>query len=153
MLFRSRVTLSDDDGADLADFIIGKKVSAADGQYYVRQAGNDQVYTVNLTPEDLSTQFEDWIERDLLKLNPLDLKTVSINDYSVITQQQPVLGSDGLQVVTIVQGVDMQSDIQLQYDQEGLDWKIKQLIAFQKGVPEEKKLTEDEELKIGRAHV
>ncbi len=142
----TRVTLSDDDGADLADFIIGKKVSAADGQYYVRQAGNDQVYTVNLTPEDLSTQFEDWIERDLLKLNPLDLKTVSINDYSVITQQQPVLGSDGLQVVTIVQGVDMQSDIQLRYDQEGLDWTIKQLIAFQKGVPEEKKLTEDEEL-------
>ena len=142
----TRVTLSDSDGGDLADFIIGKKVGAADGQYYVRQAGNDQVYTVHLMPEDLSTQFEDWIERDLLKLNPLDLETVSINDYTVVTQQQPVLGSDGLQVVTIVQGVDMQSDIQLRYDQKDLDWTIKQLIAFQKGVPEEKKLTEDEEL-------
>ncbi len=142
----TRVTLSDGDGADLADFIIGKKIGAADGQYYVRQAGNDQVYTVNLTPEDLSTKFEDWIERDLLKLNPLDLETVSINDYSVVTQQQPVLGSDGLQVVTIVQGVDMQSDIKLQYDQENLDWKIKQLLAFKDGTPEEKKLNEDEEL-------
>ena len=51
----TRVTLSDDGGEDLADFIIGKKVDSAPSQYYVRQAGNDQVYTVELKPEGLST--------------------------------------------------------------------------------------------------
>ena len=142
----TRVTLSDAEGKTLTDFIIGKMVRTADGQYYVRQAGNDQVYTVKLQPESLSTQFEDWIERDLLKLDPLELQDVSINDYTVITQQQPVLGNDGLQVVTVVQGVDMQSDIQLQYDQNDLEWKLKQLVVFQKGLPKEEKLTADQEL-------
>jgi hypothetical protein len=142
----TRVTLSDNGGEDLADFIIGKKVDSAPSQYYVRRAGNDQVYTVELKPEGLSTKFEDWIERDLLKLDPLEFQDVSISDYTVITQQQPVLGADGLRVVTVVQDIDMEAEIKLRYDQIDLEWTLEKLVAFEKGNPREEKLGEDEQL-------
>ncbi len=81
-----RVTMSTEDGKIMADFVIGDEVKGGEGQRYVRRAGKDQVYTVQIDPGKLSTKFEDWIERDLLKLDTSDVTQVAINDYSAVVQ-------------------------------------------------------------------
>jgi hypothetical protein len=78
----TRVIMSDADDKTLVDMIIGKKVKDAEGQRYVRNTNQDVVYIVELDPESLSTNFDDWIEDDLLQLSPFDLTQVFINDYS-----------------------------------------------------------------------
>ncbi len=65
----TRVTMSDESGKPLVDLIVGKAVRDAEGQRYVRAAGQDVVYVIEIDPSKLSTNFEDWIEKDLLKLN------------------------------------------------------------------------------------
>ena len=145
-----RITFSSKEGEPLADFIIGKKVAGAEGQYYVRQANNDQVYTVSLDPASLSTRFEDWIERDVLQFDPLELTDVGISDYNVLTQQQLVPAAEGLQVVTVVEGLDMKADIQLEYDQRDLEWKLKDLIVFDEGKPRKENLADDQQLNKAR---
>ena len=141
-----RITFHSAKGEPLADFIIGKKVAGSENQYYVRQASNDQVYTVALDPGSLSTRFEDWIERDVIQFDPLELKDIAISDYTVLTQQQPVLGAEGLGVVTVVEGIEMEAEIVLEYDQADLEWKLEKLIAFEKGQPREEKMTADQQL-------
>ena len=141
-----RVTFHSAKGNPLADFIIGKKVAGSEDQYYVRQASNDQVYTVKLDPASLSTRFEDWIERDVLQFDPLELSDVAISDYTVLTGQQPVLGAEGLRVATVVQGLEMEAEIVLQYDQTDLEWNLEKLIAFENGKPTEERLSEDQQL-------
>ena len=69
----TRVIMSDADDKTLVDMIIGKKVKDAEGQRYVRNTNQDVVYIVELDPESLSTNFDDWIEDDLLQLSPFDL--------------------------------------------------------------------------------
>ena len=77
------VTLKDKGNQPLASCIIGKPVPDQAEQHYIRFADKDQVYTVALDTSKLSTHFEDWIERNLLKLNSIDLKQVQIKDYSI----------------------------------------------------------------------
>ena len=40
------------------------------------------VYVIEIDPAKLTTNFEDWIEKDLLKLNAWDLQQVQVKDYS-----------------------------------------------------------------------
>ena len=72
-----RVTMTNSNDETIADMIIGKEVKDADGQHYVRNSDQDAVYVVEIDPENLSTRFEDWIEDDLLELNPLDVRKVN----------------------------------------------------------------------------
>jgi hypothetical protein len=78
-----RVTLEDSSGKKLADLIIGKAVEGQPNIYYVREPGSDAVYRSEIKPEKLTTKFEDWIEKDLLKLNSFDIKQVVLNNYSI----------------------------------------------------------------------
>jgi hypothetical protein len=78
-----RVTLKNKDGTSLASAVIGKQVPDQTDQHYIRVAGKDQVCTVALDTSKFSTHFEDWIERNLLNLNSMDLKQVEIKDYSI----------------------------------------------------------------------
>jgi hypothetical protein len=79
-----RVTLKDASGQTLADLIIGKTVPDNPRQRYVRVPGKDRTYAVNL-PEgfDLSTRFGDWIETNLLKLDPFKLTKITIDNHKV----------------------------------------------------------------------
>lgn len=95
----TRVTMSDEQNKPLADLIVGKAVKGAEGQRYVREAGRALVYAVEIDRSKLSTNFDDWIEKDLLKLNSWDLQQVDIKDYSaalvqVMTPQGPGIGID-----------------------------------------------------------
>jgi hypothetical protein len=77
-----RVTLRDDSGAVLADFVVGREPEGRPGFRFVRIPGQKRVYAARMDV-DLSTRFEDWIERDLLKLEQKDVAEVVIKDYSI----------------------------------------------------------------------
>ncbi len=72
-----RVTMKDKEGKTLASLIIGKRCGDQSNLHYVRYTGKDPVYIVEVDTGKLSTKFEDWIEKNLLKLNTMDLKQVA----------------------------------------------------------------------------
>jgi hypothetical protein len=77
-----RVTLKDDGGAVLADFIVGEQPEGRTGFRFVRIPGQKRVYAVRMDV-DISTRFGDWIEKDLLKLARADIEMVIVRDYSI----------------------------------------------------------------------
>ncbi len=77
-----RVTLRDENGDPLADFVVGRKVPGKPGYRYMRVPSQKRIYAVK-TDADISAKFEDWIETDLLKLNIADIRKVNINSYSI----------------------------------------------------------------------
>jgi hypothetical protein len=91
-----RVTLEDRSGKKLAQFIIGKAVKGQEELRYVRTPDSDRVYRVKVAVDKLSTKFEDWIEKDLLKLNSWDIVQVVLNNYSVDEVEGKVVPGDTL---------------------------------------------------------
>lgn len=77
-----RVTLRDAEGNALADFIVGKSVEDKPGRRYLRVPGQRRTYAVQ-TDADVSAEFQDWIETNLLKLASGDVRKVLINRYSI----------------------------------------------------------------------
>lgn len=67
----------------LADVIIGNPVEKSPGYRYVRQPGQRRVYTSNIGDLKVSTAFGDWIDRDLLQVEPLEIDAVNIRNYSL----------------------------------------------------------------------
>ena len=78
----TRLTLADSSGNSLVDLIIGNKVPDQTGQYYVRVPEKSTTYISELNI-DLSAKFSDWIQPDLLKLEPTDLVSVTLDGYSI----------------------------------------------------------------------
>jgi len=78
-----RIKLESESNKTLVDLIVGKEVKDQADYRYVRQPGNSRTYLCAITTDKLTTKFEDWIERDLLKLNANDISQVVINDYSI----------------------------------------------------------------------
>jgi len=138
-----RVTMTDSNDEELVDMIIGKSVKDAEGQRFVRNVNQDVVYVVELNPEKLSTQFEDWIEDDLLQLNPLDIRRVQIKDYTAALEPAIVGGQIQMQV-----SWDRRAEITLEYDNSDSQWTAESLQEFvaEKKDYVERELTEDEEL-------
>ncbi len=125
----TKVIMKDKEGKELVALIIGKQASPpSSGQSsgpselrYVRRVGDDRVFVAAVNIDRLSTKFEDWIEKDLLKLNPWDIKEVEIQDYSV----------------DIVRGMIIQrGQMTLEYNDTGDPrWKLVQdLQAAEKGL-------------------
>ncbi|RPJ87218.1 MAG: DUF4340 domain-containing protein, partial [Acidobacteria bacterium] len=80
-----RVTLRDEKGGVLADFVLGKAVDGKTGYRYIRVPGQKRTYAVK-TEADPSANFEDWIETDLLKLSAEEIRKIAINNYSINEQ-------------------------------------------------------------------
>jgi hypothetical protein len=143
----TRVTMSDSQNKPLADLIVGKSVRGADAQRYVREAGRDVVYIIEIDPSKLSTNFEDWIEKDLLKLNGWDLQQVEVKDYSAeLVQGMTPDGRFGI-------GIDRKdnSDMTLAYNDADAKWNPVTLKRFdtkqgKRGEYVDFKLADDEEL-------
>ncbi|WP_417384524.1 hypothetical protein [Gimesia sp.] len=85
-----RLTLSKEGGAPLVDFIVGKKVPDQADQYYVRKVDEDAVYRTKLNV-DLSSEFSDWIEPDILKVDRDRLVEILISHYSIDEAQQKIV--------------------------------------------------------------
>ncbi len=83
------IEIRDASGSKLARLIIGKedKQSGVGGGSrrlrFVRKAGQDPVYRVELDTSKFTTRFGDWIEKDLLKLTPWDIRSVELDNYSL----------------------------------------------------------------------
>jgi hypothetical protein len=142
----TRVTMFDEKKDALVDLIIGKAVKGAEGQRYVREAGRDIVYIIEIDRSKLSTNFEDWIEKDLLKLNSWDLQQVDIKDYSAALVE--VMTQEGLQI-----GIDRDSRARmtLAYNDSDAKWNAIKLQSFdttkgEQGEYVDFTLGEDEEL-------
>jgi hypothetical protein len=140
----TRVVMSDADDKTLVDMIIGKKVKDAEGQRYVRNSNQDVVYIVELDPESLSTNFDDWIEDDLLQLSPFDLKQLFINDYSA--DLSVGMTQDGRIVPRV--SWDRRSEIKVNYDNKEAQWTLGDLKTYNQTTQQmvEQQLPEDEEI-------
>jgi hypothetical protein len=88
-----RITLKDEAGKPLADFIIGKAVPNQTGYFYVRRPDEKSTYKAKVSL-DLSTKFADWIEPDLLKIDGIKLTGVDIENYSIDTNRGKILDQD-----------------------------------------------------------
>jgi hypothetical protein len=143
----TRVTMSDAQGKPLVDLIVGKAVKGAEGQRYVREAGRDVVYVIEIDPSKLSTSFDDWIEKDLLKLNAWDMQQVEIKDYSA--DMGIVAGPGGRPTIGVAW--DPKSDLTLAYSDADAKWSPIKLRQYQpkqgkEGEYVDFKLADDEEL-------
>lgn len=97
----SRISLLDEGGEVLAEYIIGKKVDGTGAgddapdddihgaarevtraQYYVRVPDEPETYRAYVTV-DLSTKFEDWIDPDLLQVESSDFVDLKLQNYTV----------------------------------------------------------------------
>lgn len=135
--FGMMVTIKDKKGQNLTQLIIGKPVQGNTEQRFVRKAGQDPIYVVKLNVDQLSTNFSDWIEKDLLKVSPWDIDRVNIKDYQFILQQ------DG-------RGVSAKFDPRLEmtvgWDADANSWVLDKMTQFQRGKPVATGLQPDEEL-------
>ena len=93
-----RVTFKDASGGILADLILGKEVEGKSDVRYVRLADKKRTYTAKL-PGELTTKFEDWIERDLLKVSSFDIENVVFDNYSVDERRGVVVPGEKLSMV------------------------------------------------------
>ena len=136
-----RVTLKDKQNQTIACLIIGKPVNPG-GKIplcYVRRPGQDPVYLVEIDTSKLSTKFDDWIEKNLLKLNPLDLKQVHIQDYSM-----EIVGDEAVPTTRAI--------ITLDYNGFEQNWKLAEDLEFDKEKSKliGRKMAADEELNTGK---
>lgn len=88
-----RLTLSNDGGTPLVDFIIGKAVPDQAGEFYVRKVDEDSVYRTKLKV-DLSSEFSDWIEPDLLKVERDRLVEIIVNKYSIDESKRRIVNRE-----------------------------------------------------------
>ncbi|NLE40036.1 MAG: DUF4340 domain-containing protein [Pirellulaceae bacterium] len=83
-----KVVMKGEKDKSLVSMIVGKEDPDSPGLRYVRKPGQDAVFTVKLSTDRLSTDFGDWIEKDLLKLNRWDIREVFIQDYTIDEARQ-----------------------------------------------------------------
>jgi hypothetical protein len=144
------VEIRDGSGNKLARLVIGKEFErprAADPAgrtlRYVRRAGQDPVYLAELDTAKFTTQFGDWIEKDLLKISPWDVTRLLIDDSTCSYDVDPGSG--------LVVSQDRTSRIELAYDDKDAAWSLVKLEDFSKqGEAEETELAPDEQLASDR---
>ena len=91
-----RITIKDAAGTALVDIIVGKQLDEKQGFRYVRLPDQKRVYAAKLEV-DISTNFTDWIEKDLLKLESDQITKFLSDPYKVdeaqgkVTNRDPVL--------------------------------------------------------------
>jgi hypothetical protein len=139
-----RVVIRDNENKDLISLVIGKEVPGQPGLRYVRRTGQDPIYTVAVKTDNFSTKFGNWIEKNLLKVNPWDFDKLWLRDYST------ALLLDGQGRL----GVEKQNrgEIVLQYaDQAEPHWKLlEDRKVNEEGTFTPNKMGSDEELNAAK---
>jgi hypothetical protein len=90
-----RVTIKGDNEQVLADFIIGLPVENREGFRFVRVPEQKRVYAARMDI-DISTEFKDWIEADLLQVDKNKIDRVELRDYSINERTGSVQQRDDL---------------------------------------------------------
>jgi len=139
------IEIRDAGGSKLARLVVGKEdkrpgSSAAGGKKlrFVRKAGQDPVYRVEIDTSKFTTRFDDWIEKDLLKLSPWDVRRAVLDDYSL-----GAVESGGR--IRVEQ--NRKDRIEVAYDDKDQQWTLVGLEAFAGGAePKLETLGEGDEL-------
>jgi hypothetical protein len=139
------VEIRDASGNKLARLVVGKEDKRLPGGdssgrtlRFVRKAGQDPVYRVEIDTSKLTTKFDDWIEKDLLKISPWDVRRLGIEDYALVAVESG--GRIGVQL-------DRKYRIDLAYDDKDAKWSLVKMEAFDKdGASKEESLPDGEEL-------
>ena len=146
------VEIRDASGNKLARLIVGKEdkrpagVSAAGGRSlrFVRRAGQDRGYRVELDTSKFSTLFDDWIEKDLLKLSPWDVRQLTLDDSTCSFGADEATGRLSV-------SLDRNARAELTYDDKDAKWSLLKLESFDdKNQLKIDKLADDEELASGK---
>jgi len=90
-----RITIKDQAGTVLVDIIVGKKLDDKDGFRYVRIPEQKRVYASKIDV-DISTNFIDWVEKDLLKIEQDTIVGFLSDSYKVDETQGKVTNRDPL---------------------------------------------------------
>ncbi len=129
------VTVEDRGGDKLAQLIVGKPVkNSMHNEHFVRRPGQDIVYVVSIDPSKLTTKFEDWIEKDLLKLNSWDIADIRIQDYSLVPVEPGVFRPMH------------RLDAKLKWDSSKGQWNLEEYLLFRREQPVAAQMAEGEEL-------
>jgi hypothetical protein len=138
------VEIRDASGNKLARLVIGKEDKRRTGEgggktlRFVRKAGQDPVYRAEIDTSKLTTKFGDWIEKDLLKLSPWDVRRIGLDDYALVAVESG--GRIGVQL-------DRKNRLDLAYDDKNAKWSLVKLVSYTKeGEQKEEQLGPDEEL-------
>jgi len=125
------VEIRDASGNKLARLVVGKEDKRRSGEdaggpplRFVRKAGQDPVYRVQIDTSKFTTKFGDWIEKDLLKLSPWDVRRLQLEDYKLVAVESN--GKVGVQQ-------DRESRIDLAYDDKQAKWSLVRLESFVAG--------------------
>lgn len=134
------ISVKDASGKDLASLIVGKSLKGQPDQHFVRVPTQDRVYVAKISPDQISTKFEDWIEKDLLNLNPLEVSSIEIKNYAVIAARDST-GRVGRQRVP-------RADLTINYDDKLSKWTPGPMTVYsiQQKKSNDAPLTEQEEL-------
>jgi len=135
------VNVKDQRGAELAELIIGKRVKGTVNQHFVRKPGIDSVYVAKINPEYFPTDFQQWIERDLLRLNALDIDHVTVKDYAVVKQE-----TSGGPRGTIYR----RFEADVNWDEEANRWVLNELVQDRDGERVPTTLLDTEEINSER---
>jgi hypothetical protein len=141
------VTITDTDGKELVNLIVGKSAAATDGgesasaksYRFVRKVGYDPVYVVDISLDAITTKFEDWIERDLLKLDSFNVAKLDLHDYSLVPVQDPDTGGVALSLVR-------RMDTEVKWNADSSAWDLEKMTRYQGSQAVEGGLADDEEL-------
>jgi hypothetical protein len=137
------VTIKDSSGKELASLIVGKSPKGQPDQHFVRRPSQDRVYVTKINLDQISTKFEDWIDKDLLNINPLDVSAMELKSYSFKPMRDPSSGRTVLQL-------SPKADLNVIYDDKLSKWTPGDLWAYatqdQQSVKKEAPLSEQEEL-------
>jgi len=92
-----RVTVKGNNEKVLADLIIGQPVENREGFRFIRVPGQKRVYASRIDI-DISTEFKDWIEADLLQVDKNKINRVDLRDYSINERTMSVEQRDDLEL-------------------------------------------------------
>jgi hypothetical protein len=145
------VEIRDASGNKLARLVVGKEDKRPAGGpssgrtlRFVRRAGQDRVYRVELDTTKFTTKFDDWIEKDLLKISPWDVRRLTLDDSACTFGMDETTGRPMI-------SLDRKSRAELAYDDKDAAWSLVMLEGFDdKNQPRQEKLADGEELASGK---
>ncbi|MBQ6614914.1 MAG: DUF4340 domain-containing protein [Thermoguttaceae bacterium] len=135
----TKVVLRNAHGDVLLGLIIGDSVKNTKDQRYVRRVGQNPIFTTKIYTDKLSTNFGDWIEKDLLQIDVWDIKSITVNDLALKIQNgEPYLRDNGMMKFAFD-------------DQADPSWSLEDMtISDKNGKLKQLKLRDDEGLDVAR---
>jgi hypothetical protein len=86
------ITMQDAKGNDLLRLIVGKQDANSKDLRFVRKPSEDLIYVTTIDLAKLPTEFDKWIEKDLLKISTFDVSRVTVKDYLLLPTQSGQMG-------------------------------------------------------------